>query len=54
MAYLAESTGGLFYADNDDFDFSLYRLGIVSEVRYELGFSAEDTKPDGSFLPIKG
>ena len=53
MAYLAESTGGLFFHDNNDLDFGFYRLGIVPEVRYELGFSAEDTKPDGSFHPLK-
>jgi VWFA-related protein len=53
MANLAASTGGLFFHDNNDLDFGFYRLGIVPEVRYELSFSADDTKPDGSFHPLK-
>ena len=53
MANFAASTGGVFFHDNNDLDFGFYRLGVVPEVQYQLGFSPEDVKPDGSYHPLK-
>ena len=45
MARLAESTGGLFFRNNNDLNLGFYRLGVIPEVTYRLAFPpAEDGK----------
>jgi len=45
MARFAESTGGLFFHNNNDLNLGFYQLGVVPEVAYELAFQpAEDGK----------
>lgn len=45
MARFAESTGGIFFRNNNDLDLGFYRLGVLPECTYLLGFPpAEDGK----------
>jgi VWFA-related protein len=45
MARFAESTGGLFFHNNNDLNLGFYQLGVIPEVAYELAFQpAEDGK----------
>jgi hypothetical protein len=45
MARIVESTGGLFFRNNNDLNLGFYRLGVIPEVTYRLGFPpAEDGK----------
>ncbi|MGH9393719.1 MAG: VWA domain-containing protein, partial [Terriglobales bacterium] len=53
MANFAQSTGGLFFHDNNDLTLGFERLGMVPEVTYHLAFSAGDVLHDGKFHPLK-
>ncbi len=45
LAKFAESTGGLFFRNNNNLDLGFYELGVAPEVSYLLAFSpAEDGK----------
>src|SRR5579883_1534878 len=41
MAILAESTGGLFFHNNNDLALGFHELGLAPEASYTLGFSPE-------------
>lgn len=49
MVNLAQSTGGLFFHDNNDLTLGFYRLGMVPEITYQLAFSPGDIPHDGKF-----
>lgn len=53
MANLAESTGGLFFHDNNDLNLGFYKLGVVPEVTYLLGFSPEGVAANGAYHKLK-
>ena len=42
IAYMAQSTGGLFFHDSNDLTLGLQLLGAVPEVIYRLGFRPDD------------
>lgn len=43
LARFAESTGGLFFHNNNDLNLGFYQLGVIPEVAYQLAFPpAED------------
>jgi VWFA-related protein len=45
LARLAESTGGLFFHNNNDLNLGFYQLGVIPDVAYQLAFPpAEDGK----------
>ena len=46
LVYLASSTGGLFFHNNNDLDRGFRELAMLPEVTYLLGF-APDALPDG-------
>jgi VWFA-related protein len=48
MAYLAQSTGGLFFHNSNDLDRGFRELGVLPEVTYVLGF-APPAGPDGRY-----
>ncbi len=50
MANLAESTGGLFFRNNNDLDFGFRELGLAPTTSYVLGFRPEQ---DGKYHKIK-
>jgi VWFA-related protein len=41
LAVLAESTGGLFFHNNNDLALGFHQLGLAPEVSYSLGFSPQ-------------
>src|SRR6185437_3808513 len=49
MANFTQSTGGLFFKDNNDLTLGFERLGMMPEVTYHLAFSAGDVPQDGKF-----
>lgn len=53
MADLAESTGGLFFHDNNDLTLGFDRLGLIPSVTYELSFAPSDIAHDGRFHKLK-
>ncbi len=53
MADLAESTGGLFFHNNNDLTVGFDRLGLIPSITYELTFAPGDIAHDGKFHKIK-
>lgn len=51
LVYLAKSTGGLFFNNNNDLDRGFQELAMLPEVTYLLAFSP-DAVPDGKFHRI--
>jgi VWFA-related protein len=53
LASLANSTGGTFVHNTNDFDEAFRRVGETPEYTYLLGFAPQNLKPDGSFHGLK-
>lgn len=53
LADLAESTGGLFFHNNNDLTVGFDRLGLIPAITYELTFSPGAIAHDGKFHKIK-
>ncbi len=53
MAVLANSTGGIFFQNNNDMDQGLQRVTDVPETWYVLGFTPQNLKMDGKFHSLK-
>ncbi len=53
MEDLARGTGGVFFHNNDDLRAAFDRLATPPEFSYLLGFQPANSKPDGTFHPIK-
>jgi VWFA-related protein len=53
MANFAQSTGGLFFHNNNDLDFGFRELGMVPEVTYLLGFDPAGVASDGKYHKLK-
>ena len=53
LAVLADSTGGIFFHNNNDLDEGFRRLSVAPEYYYVLGFSPQNLKLDGSFHSLK-
>ena len=49
MTDFAQSTGGLFFHNNNDLNLGFYRLGVIPSVTYLLGFSPEGIPQDGKY-----
>lgn len=49
MTDFAQSTGGLFFHDNNDLNLGFYKLGVIPSVTYLLGFSPEGIPQDGKY-----
>lgn len=52
LAVLAESTGGLFYHNNNDLALGFHELGLAPEASYTLGFSPAGA-PDNRYHRLK-
>ncbi len=50
VARFTESTGGLFFRNNNDLNLGFYRLGVIPEVAYLAGFPPAD---DGNYHKLK-
>lgn len=50
LARLAESTGGLFFHNNNDLNLGFYQLGVIPEVAYQLAFAPAE---DGRYHKVK-
>jgi len=50
MARFTESTGGLFFHNNNDLNLGFYRLGVIPEVAYQLAFPPAE---DGTYHKLK-
>ena len=50
VARFTESTGGLFFRNNNDLNLGFYRLGVIPEVAYLVGFPPAD---DGNYHKLK-
>jgi VWFA-related protein len=53
LAVLADSTGGLFFHNNNDFDEGFRRVAETPEYSYVLAFVPQNLKLDGSFHSLK-
>ena len=53
LAVLADSTGGVFFHNNNDMDAGLRRVAETPEYSYVLAFAPQNLKPDGSFHTLK-
>ncbi len=53
MAYFAQSTGGLFFRNNNDLAFGFRQLGSIPDVSYVLGFHPDEIAADGSYRRLK-
>jgi VWFA-related protein len=53
MRYLAQDTGGVFFANNNDLDQGFRKVGALPEVSYTLAFSPQNMKFNGNFHKIK-
>jgi len=53
MADLAESTGGLFFHNNNDLSLGFDRLGLIPAVTYELTFAPGGIAHDGKYHKLK-
>jgi VWFA-related protein len=53
LAVLADSTGGIFFHNNNDFDEGFRRLAESPEYTYVLAFVPQNLKLDGSFHSLK-
>jgi VWFA-related protein len=53
LAVLADSTGGVFFHDNNDLDEGFRRVADTPEYSYVLAFVPQNLKLDGSFHALK-
>jgi VWFA-related protein len=53
LAVLADSTGGVFFHNNNDFDEGLRRVAQTPEFSYVLAFTPQDLKLDGRYHTLK-
>ncbi len=53
LAVLADSTGGVFFHNNNDFDEGFRRLAEAPEYTYMLAFVPQNLKLDGSYHSLK-
>jgi VWFA-related protein len=53
LAVLSDSTGGVFFHDNNDFDEGFRRVAQSPDYSYVLGFTPQNLKLDGSFHTLK-
>jgi len=53
MATLAQSTGGMFFHDNNDLTLGFYRLGMLPETTYHLAFSPSGIPRDGKYHRLR-
>jgi len=53
LANLADSTGGTFFHNNNDFDEGFRRVAETPEYSYVLAFTPQNLKLDGSFHTLK-
>jgi VWFA-related protein len=53
LAVLADSTGGIFFHNNNDFDEGFRRVAQAPEYSYVLAFAPQNLKLDGSFHTLK-
>ena len=53
LAMLAQSTGGTFFHNNNDFESELKQAAETPEYYYVLGFSPQNLKYDGRFHSLK-
>jgi VWFA-related protein len=53
LAVLADSTGGVFFHNNNDFDEGLRRVAQTPEYSYVLAFTPQNLKADGSYHALK-
>jgi hypothetical protein len=53
LAQLADSTGGIFFHNNNDLDAGFREVGALPEEFYILGFVPEDLKLDGRLHTLK-
>ena len=53
LAVLADSTGGIFFHNNNDFDEGFRRVAETPEYSYVLAFVPQNLKLDGSYHSLK-
>ena len=53
LGVLADSTGGVFFHNNNDFDEGLRRVAQTPEYSYMLAFTPQNLKADGSYHTLK-
>lgn len=53
LAILSDSTGGIFFHNNNDFDEGFRRVAETPEYSYALAFVPQNLKLDGSFHSLK-
>ena len=53
LAILSDSTGGIFFHNNNDFDEGFRRVAETPEYSYALAFVPQNLKLDGSFHALK-
>ena len=53
LAVLADSTGGVFFHNNNDLDEGLRRVAETPEYSYVLAFVPQNLKLDGSYHSLK-
>jgi len=53
LSVLADSTGGVFFHNNNDFDEGFRRVAEAPEYSYVLAFAPQNLKLDGSFHTLK-
>lgn len=53
LAVLADSTGGIFFHNSNDFDEGFRRVAQAPEYSYVLAFAPQNLKLDGSFHTLK-
>jgi VWFA-related protein len=53
LAVLADSTGGIFFHNNNDFDEGFRRVAETPECTYALAFVPQNLKLDGSYHSLK-
>lgn len=53
LSSLADSTGGVFFHNSNDYDAAFRKTGALPDVYYVLAFTPQDLKYDGKFHAIK-
>jgi hypothetical protein len=53
LATIADSTGGIYFHNNNDLDSGFRRAAAAPEFYYVLGFSPQNLKLDGSFHSLR-
>jgi len=53
LAEMASGTGGTFFQNSNNYDEGFKRLAAAPEYVYELGFTPQNLKNDGSFHPLR-